>query len=327
MVNSVTAKPLLPDPKKLELIASAFERDMSFLYEQNAAKRIMKSIGRSFSKFYYVAPPFWRVANRVRENSVRMRPSFFSTGAVRSGTTSLSEYILQHPSVVLPMAKEIGFAGYRSDFVFAQLPTEKQARETEKKYGKAITGICNPLLPRLSIPYVYKGIAPEAKVVVILRDPVQRTHAHWRSDRPMLASSLSDPILSYMPGFEQLIEAEIQAIKGYGCSSTFQNFGYGSGSGYVQQSVYLPFLKVLFSLYQRENILVVNANEFFKHTASVVKKVYQHLGLPDYDPVIAPARHPGPREQMSETAKTTLKKFFEPLNQELYEFLGQDFAW
>ena len=66
-----------------------------------------------------------------------MSPAFLSIGAVRTGTSLLSDYIMQHPSVVLPLAKEIGLGMFPLErYIRGQFPTIKEGEQQEKAIGK-----------------------------------------------------------------------------------------------------------------------------------------------------------------------------------------------
>ena len=107
------------------------------------------------------------------------RPDFFIVGAPKCGTTALYEYLKQHPEVFMPReVKEPHFFG--SDFNTSFFIREKQeylslfanARD-EKRVGEA------------SVWYLYskkaaaeiKDFAPAAKIIVMLRNPIDMMHA------------------------------------------------------------------------------------------------------------------------------------------------------
>ena len=79
---------------------------------------------------------------------LRTLPDFIIIGAMKSGTTSLYNYICEHPCVLPAAYDEVGFFDdnfhlglnwYRSLF-----PTKKQIDNIRKKEGIAITGEDTP---------------------------------------------------------------------------------------------------------------------------------------------------------------------------------------
>lgn len=108
-----------------------------------------------------------------------MKPNFFVVGATKAGTTSISEYLRDHPNVFMSTPKEIHF--FANDFPryrFVQrmddyLRLFSNARPEHLAIGEA------------SVYYIYSAIAlqkiktfnPDSKIIVMLRDPVQLAYS------------------------------------------------------------------------------------------------------------------------------------------------------
>ncbi len=325
--NNNTA--LQPEVEKLQKIEKASRLDQRIMQTTSKFKKTGLVIQRQFLDYYFIRPPIWRVAIRSKMSKPRMTPDFISLGAVRSGTSLLSDYIMQHPCVVLPMAKEVGVGGYlpTSKMMMAQFPTVEEGQEVKDKYGTAITGYCSPALPLAAFPYVAPKLAPvgTSKIVVILRNPVDRSFAHWRWDSVLLERAKQDPLWKDYPDFDEIIRYELDSAASMGGGFTTFS-GVGSG-GYLQHSVYLPFLKSLFKAYGREKALVLKAEDFFAEPVATAKQVYEFLELPAYEPVESPVKNSGPKVPLNPATREKMVAFFEPLNQALYEYLDRDFGW
>ena len=169
-------------------------------------------------KIFHTKQQFMRQANlaiklptRILTNNLRVLPNFLIIGVSRSGTTSLYNYLTQHPSVAPALIKEVyffdrsykrGLAWYRSFF-----PTvlEKYYSTTVKK-KEFITGeatpcyIFHPHVPRR----VFKTI-PGIKLIVLLRNPVDRAYSFYHHNLRRGLESLS---------FEEAIESEVKRLRG-----------------------------------------------------------------------------------------------------------------
>ena len=106
-------------------------------------------------------------------------PDFIIIGAQKAGTTSLYNYLLQNPVVGKSLKKEIhyfdlnytkGINWYRSHFV------KKRIQKNISVIGEASPlYLYHPEAPnRVSENY------PEIKLIVILRDPVERVISHYK---------------------------------------------------------------------------------------------------------------------------------------------------
>jgi hypothetical protein len=135
-----------------------------------------------------------------------------------------------------------------------------------------------------------------------------------------------DPKWEHFPSFDEYVRIELDAIRS-GTGTGFANSGPPCG-GYIQASVYLPFIKAMRKFFDPKDILVVNASEFFADPISVVKRVYSFFGLPEYEPQTIPVKNAGPvAARIKNETRQLLHEFFTPLNRELYDFLGVDFGW
>lgn len=111
------------------------------------------------------------------------RPNFFIVGAPRSGTTAMYEYLRQHPDVFMPYRKEPVYFG-------ADL-TKRPPFLDEAGYLKLFKpGKGRQRLGEATVWYLYsetaaaeiKAFDPEARIVIMLRDPVEMIyslHSHW----------------------------------------------------------------------------------------------------------------------------------------------------
>ena len=316
--------------KKLQIIEKASLIDQEMMVGgRGFFSQLSLIFRRQFLKYYFVQPPLWKVLSRSKSKKARMSPEFLSIGAVRTGTSLLSDYIMQHPCVALPLAKEIGIGMFPMErYLRGQFPTIKEGEEIRKAHGKAITGFCSPVVPYAGFAHLASQVASpdNTKVVVILRNPVDRTFAHWRWDSALLKNIKTDPLWDKFPNFDGAMDIELDYISQGGGGIT-ASAGAG-GAGYIQHSIYLPFLKVLNQFYAKENTLFIKSEDFFENPISIAKQVYEFLDLPEYEPIETAVKNAGPvKETMSEETRKRLNDFFKPRNEALYEYIGRDLNW
>ena len=328
MDENASPQILEPDAGKIRIINRASYVDQRLMESPGRVRRSWLLFRRMFLRYYFIRPPLTRIFLRAGLSSDRMSPAFASLGAVRSGTSLFSGHLIQHPCVVLPLAKEIG-VGYVpiKRLINAQFPTRREQRKIENKYGtgRVITGYCAPSIPYLAFANLAAEMAPDLRLIFILRNPIERTFAHWRWDQKLSAGLRRDPLWRRFPDFDEAVRLEIESIRSHGAGLTpFSGVGAG---GYLQHSIYLPFIKNIFRFYDREKALFINAQDFFADPAGIARTAYRFLGLPDYEPIPMPVKNTGPPGTMSEATREILKNFFRPLNQELYEYLDRDLGW
>lgn len=312
------------DPVKLLKIRLATVVDHRMAVADSFKKHLAYKFVRNFLPYYFMKPPEWRIALRERLGSDRVLPDFASIGAVRSGTTSLSDYIFQHPCVVLPLAKEIGLSGalFRMK---AQMPTAKEMNAVEKKYGMAQTGFCFPVVPSLMFAKIASTVSSQMKMVVVLRNPVERAYAHWRWDMMITRRHRGEPMWANYPSFDEQIQMEMKSVADGGPGmSTVTGAMCG---GYLQHSVYCGFMEQLYKYYKPENVLVIKSEDLFETPTDVIKQVYKFLCLPDYTPKEVKSFNSVPAGYFQYESADMMKEFFKKPNEKLYNLIGRDMGW
>src|SRR2546423_14798695 len=131
----------------------------------------------------------------------RPLPSFLILGAQKAGTTALYAYLRWHPGVTGPAWKEVsyfdrhyrrGVHWYRGHFPL---------RPGDRLVGEARPG--DPLHPLP--PERVRATVPDAKLIALLRDPVDRALSHYHHE----VALGREP-----PTFEEAIEAEPERTRG-----------------------------------------------------------------------------------------------------------------
>ncbi len=129
------------------------------------------------------------------------RPNLFIVGAQKSGTSALAGWLRQHPQVYISFPKEPGFLAFGEkgypykDGYGKDAPANQYVVNNERAYlalfadatrGQTVLGEASTWY--FAIPGMARKIKaynPLAKLVVILRDPVERAYSAWchaRSD-------------------------------------------------------------------------------------------------------------------------------------------------
>jgi hypothetical protein len=121
-------------------------------------------------------------------------PDFLIIGAARSGTTALASFLDQHPDVYVSRPKEPHFLAFPGgaprftgpgddDLVNRVAVRDEETwrqlfrHRTELRRGEgSVTTLCHP---EAAVPAVERFCAPGCRLVVVLRDPVDRAFSSW----------------------------------------------------------------------------------------------------------------------------------------------------
>lgn len=120
-----------------------------------------------------------------------MLPTFFVVGAAKAGTTSLYRYLGDHPDVFVPRVKEPFFFSFMEENPVFQGPHDEDTNEsivTDPDTYTRLFDNAEEVQERgdFSCSYVYftrtaeriKEAVPDAKIIIMLRDPVRRAFSH-----------------------------------------------------------------------------------------------------------------------------------------------------
>ena len=270
-----------------------------------------------------VLPHRLKKSVRSLTSSLKLMPNFIIIGAQKCGTTSLFEYLTQHPLVLPPIKKEIGFfdfrqyqglGWYRSHFpsYFSKLFKLKAIT------GEASTGyICHPHAPRR-----IAEVVPQVKLIVLLRNPVDRAYSHYLHTVRIGKEPLS---------FEQAIAKEDERLPGVNAKmledENYYNPNYRYYS-YLSRGNYLEQLKPWFSRFERQQFLILSSEEFYADPAKTYQTTLDFLELPAWKlKMYETYNRSQKKQQMLSSTKERLVKHFKPSNERLYEYLGRSFNW
>lgn len=192
-------------------------------------------------------------------------PNFFIVGATRAGTTSLYEYLKKIPSIYLPSIKEPSY--------FATLIDESQLFtkpiHDKEKYLKLFQDVKNEkAIGDASPHYLWDPNAaklihetvPHAKIIMILRDPIERAFSHY-----LMLFGTREINLT----FEQAISESVKVPH-----DDFNGRIINSGFYSEQVKRYLNF-------FPRDQVKIFIFEEFFKDIEKSVQEVLTFLNVDD----------------------------------------------
>ena len=266
------------------------------------------------------------VGARMVNAGSRPLPDFLIIGAQRCGTTSLYRYLEKHPQVIgaapskgvhyFDVHHERSLRWYRAHF-----PTRRRRGRTG---GRAVTGEASPY-------YVFhphgpdrvRAAVPNVRLILMLRDPVIRAFSQYQQEyaRGFEDAETFEQALDLEPGRLAGQRERMLADPGYD-SHAMQHYAYVARGEYATQ------LEAWRARFDSDQLLVVQAEEFFTDPETAYRGVLDFLGLP------VPARPPSfkahnarPAGGMAPETRARLAEHFAEPNRRLEELLGRRLGW
>ncbi len=199
-----------------------------------------------------------------------MLPNFLIVGAQKCGTTSLHEYLRQHPQIYLPDGKETKFFVDDERYKKGILWYEKEhfgAVRNEKAIGEIDPDYMyfEQALERMAVDLDLRS----TKLIFVLRNPVDRAFSHYLMTVRRGIETLS---------FEEAIRVERERItKNYYSN---MHFSYSSRGFYLQQ------IQRCLIYTGKTNMLFILSEDLKKNTMDVLTTCYNFL---DVDEGVVPA--------------------------------------
>ncbi|CAM9578686.1 unnamed protein product, partial [Chrysoparadoxa australica] len=283
-------------------------------------------------------------------------PAFLIIGAQKCGTTSMYENIMHHPLVLKPKRRETHFFDWRWQQDL-HTPEEQKAfysrfyeSKTLAAYPSLITGESSPsylLHADLVIPRV-KAVAPDAKLIVMLRDPAARAYSHYQ----MTIDSKGTPAQKRTRGqshwvgksFEEVVDHELEQLcqAGVHAGMSTEDFtrtclaglpmGHGGHSLLVRGMYALQLkpwfaplaLTVLLLLLPTQVVFLEDIAGPAEAVKSTMDGIFRHIGVPPSPVASPPPQNTRQYEDMPAHVREKLSQFFEPHNGALEGLLGRE---
>jgi len=183
-----------------------------------------------------------------------MLPNFLVIGAEKSATTWLYNRLKEHPDIFVPETKEIHFFNkYNSNLkemnnyvklginwyqkFFKRYNSEKAVGEVTPMY------LCDPYAPAR-----IKNTLPHVKLIVILRNPIDRAYSHYWMAKAKNHTNLT---------FEEVVAQKTNK--------------------FIKRGLYYNQLKRYYEYFNKKKILIFLMDDILNRKQEVLSKIYSFL--------------------------------------------------
>lgn len=256
----------------------------------------------------------------------RLTPTVLVVGAQRSGTTTLFRLLEDHPQLVRPtLSKGTGYFddhyGRGMRWYRAHFPLRWVARR--------LTHSRTPISFECSGYYLFHPLAaariardlPDARIVIMLRDPVDRAHSAHRHEAARGFETET---------FETAVALEEERTRGEAARLAADpgavSYSHRHHS-YLARSDYGPQVRRFVEAVGRDRVHVVEAERFFADPVAEFSALQEWLGLSPWRPRRVQAWNAAPRDPLPDGIRRELSAWFETREGPLADVLGRPPAW
>lgn len=192
-----------------------------------------------------------------------MKIDFIIAGAQKCGTTALHECLIAHPEIFMPKNKEVHYFDnehlYKNDPGYKRYHSFFDEHEDQKVLGEA-TPIYIYWHGALERIHQYNK---EMKVIIILRNPIERAYSHWNMER-----SRGNEHLPFIEAIQQEISRCADILPA-------QHRVYS----YVDRGHYIDQLRKLWNIFPKKQTLIINSTSLRHDQRDTLLEVYEFLGI------------------------------------------------
>ena len=256
-------------------------------------------------------------------------PDYLIIGVTKCGTTSLYEYLSQHPDIYPPKGKEIDFFdrlySRGLNWYKAGFPSTTRKFVTKSLMKRQfVTGEATPRY--MDTPHTLqriKNVLPNAKFIVLLRNPVDRAFSQYNMNLKNGYEYLT---------FQDAIKHERDRINGR-YDNMRENENHYSWDydlfAYVEHGVYYDLLKQWMTVFPKKQFMILQTEKFLQNPSAVYYQVLRFLNLPKWEPseykLFKKSKYK--KSKMEPSLRKELIEYFRPYNEKLYNLLGTNFHW
>lgn len=270
--------------------------------------------------------------------SRRPLPDFLLIGTKRGGTTTTYYSLLEHRAVMpqWPSARLVPKTNdtkgvhyfdsnairserwYRSHFE----TSGARARRAAITGAGVVTGDGSPYYlyhPRAAERAA--ALVPDAKLIVLLRHPIERAYSHFREQTRNGVETLA---------WEAALDAEAERTSGEVerilADPSYRSFPHEQQS-YVGQSEYAASLRRWFGQFDRAQFLIRRSEDLYADPAAALDEMWTFLGIGPYSGSTASQWNAAPPAEMDPAVRRRLEAHFAPHVRDLEDLLGQPMGW
>ncbi len=237
-------------------------------------------------------------------------PDFLVLGTQKGGTTSLHKLLEQHPNIFLPKCKEVQYFT-----LYSNKNRNWYANHFKEAGHNQLIGDITPYyLFHPKAPKRIKKLLPKAKLITLLRDPVERAISQYFHAKRNGFETLD---------LERALKEEKNRLKNNN-EYSHQKHSYVSRSRYLEQ---LDRYKKLFSPNQH---LILKSEDLFNNTEQIWQQILHFLELPRINlPCKMPKENQGKGEakEINHQIRIRLRKEFSTTVLGIKKRYGFDWGW
>lgn len=251
------------------------------------------------------------------EGAPRRGPDFLIIGSTKCGTTSLYEYMCEHPRILSAIWKEPEFFRFPErglDWYVSHFPRTPQA---PRQYLTGEASSCY-----LSIWVAKERVRasfPDAKLITLVRDPVDKAISHCHHDRKIGCEHRTP---------DEAINRELDLLEPLDDPFHQAEEYWKTERGYVWLGLYTYMIENWLTEFSKHQLLVIPSEDLWQRPEQTLTQVFDFVGVEDHRLDKYEVHLAGKYDKSKpEPVRERLRRFFQKHNERLFEVIGRRLDW
>ena len=170
-------------------------------------------------------------------------------------------------------------------------------------------------------PQRMSKIIPKVKLILLLRNPIDRAYSHYNMQKRNNYEKLS---------FEDAIKLEKERIKDERQKEILDENFVGINLrdfSYLSRGEYDLQLETWLKYFPRNQLLIIRTEDLENDHQKTMNIIFEFLELPKYEIKNFQKANVGEYNKMNPNTRKFLVEYFKPHNANLSKLLGMDFSW
>lgn len=197
-------------------------------------------------------------------------PNTFLIGVQKAGTTTLDDWLAQHPQIYC-------YESLKDVLLFARFNSTDEILQRMQKEPAPYKG--EPVVLQSAVNYIFypqylqqlAQMQPNAKLLLILRNPVDRAVSSYGYFTKMLRETRSmEEALVYTPSDNTDFSRD------------------NSDFTYIEHGLYARQIRNCLQYFSKDQLLVLDYDELAKNPKGLLQQIYTFLGIDAFEPDLTP---------------------------------------
>ena len=279
---------------------------------------IHPKIHEIFSQIYFEIRRLNLFKLNLFKNTSPKIPHFMIIGFPKAGTTSLHDYLSQHPKIFSSWIKETHFFSYGYEkginFYFKFF-------NFNKKHDSVYFESSPEYIFYFESMKRIKRFNPNIKLIICLRNPIDLAYSSYNEMKNMGLETESFENVLLKENYKMELHKKRMENKIY---TLFKRPIY---LPYLYIGEYVTYIKNVLEIFDIKNLIFVDAKDLKNYTHETVNEIFQFLDLDNHKIKIELKNTNEYAEKISIDTRKKLLNYFEPYNVELEQLLNKKFNW